>query len=138
MLFRSEAVPTRDTLVVVTGDHGESLGEHGVWFNHGDDVYETSVHVPFAIRWPGRVQAALKVETPVDGTMVAPTILGLVGLSPPASMTGPSLASYLQGQAPSPQGIAHSMCFDRKANLSERSAGHITAPRYRMVGLSSA
>jgi arylsulfatase A-like enzyme len=122
---------------VVIGDHGESLGEHGVWFNHGDDVYETSVHVPFVMRWPGRVPEGVKVKSPVEGTDLAPTILDLVGLPVPTTMSGRSAAGLAAGHG-EPRTMAHSMCFDRQANQQERAAGRITAPRYRMAGIRGA
>ncbi len=129
-----EAVDRRNTLVVVVGDHGESLGEHGVWFNHGDDVYESSVHVPFVMRWPGQVPEGVQVTSPVEGTDLAPTVLDLVGLPVPSTMSGRSAARLAAGQG-EPRSMAYSMCFDRQANLQERAAGRISAPRYRMVGI---
>lgn len=129
-----EAVDRRNTLVIVTADHGESLGEHGVWFNHGDDVYETSVHVPFVMRWPGQVPEGVQVTSPVEGTDLAPTVLDLVGLPIPPTMSGRSAARLAAGTG-EPRSMAYSMCFDRRANLQERAAGRITAPRYRMVGV---
>ena len=121
------AVDPKNTLVAVIGDHGESLGEHGVWFNHGDDVYETSVHVPFALRWPGRVPVGV-VDSPVEGDDLAPTLLDLVGVPIPSGMTG---KSALSGNRP----IAHSMCFDRQANIEGRKNGTLTGPKWRMAGL---
>jgi arylsulfatase A-like enzyme len=41
-----------DTLIVFTADHGESLGEHGYWFCHGENLYQEEVHVPLAIHFP--------------------------------------------------------------------------------------
>jgi arylsulfatase A-like enzyme len=126
------AVDPQNTLVAVIGDHGESLGEHDVWFNHGDDVHETSVHVPFALRWPGRVPVT-RVDTPVEGTDLAPTVLDLVGVPVPEGMTGESAVPVLTGGVG--RAVAHAMCFDRPANLAERAAGRITGPKYRVVGL---
>lgn len=123
------AVNENTTLVAVIGDHGESLGEHGVWFNHGDDVYETSVHVPFAVRWTGHVPVAVR-ETPVEGSALAPTLLALVGIAKPESMTTKSALTMEATDAP-----ARSLCYDRAANQAERAAGHITKPKYRMAGL---
>jgi arylsulfatase A-like enzyme len=127
------AVDPKNTLVAVIGDHGEALGEHDVWFNHGDDVYETSVHVPFALRWPGRVPAGQTVASPVEGDDLAPTLLDLVGITPPKQMTGKSAVPTLQG-GPG-RTIAHSFCFDRPANQAARAAGTITGPKYRVAGL---
>ncbi len=129
------AVDAKNTLVAVIGDHGESLGEHDVWFNHGDDVYETSVHVPFALRWPGRVPVT-KVASPVEGTDLAPTILDLVGVPVPDGMTGESAVGVMEGRAG--RAIAHAMCFDRPANQAARAAGTITGPKYRVAGLRGA
>ncbi len=48
-----DALPT-DAIVVVVGDHGEALGEHGYWFNHGALLHDPALHVPMIVRWPGR------------------------------------------------------------------------------------
>jgi len=126
------AVDTKNTLVAVIGDHGESLGEHDVWFNHGDDLYETSLHVPFALRWPGRVPVT-RVTSPVEGTDLAPTLLDLVGIPVPEGMTGESAVNVLNGR--DGRAIAHAMCFDRPANQAARAKGEITGPKYRVAGL---
>lgn len=122
-----EGIDRENTLVVVTGDHGESFGEHGVWFEHVD-VHEAALHVPFAMRWPGKVPAGARLETPVEGSDVAPTVLGLVGVAPPATMTGRSL--FGEGRA-----VARSLCFDRAANKAARAAGEIDKPKWRTAGL---
>ena len=122
-----DALRREDTLVVVTADHGESLGEHGVWFNHGDDVYGESTRVPLAIRWPDRIAAGTIVPRPVELTDVAQTILDLVGVS--SRLGGSSLFA-------SERSYARSICFDRAANRRAREAGAIDRPTYRMVALA--
>ncbi len=117
------AVP-ENTLVVVIGDHGESFGEHGVWFNHGDDLRETSLHVPFVMRWRGKLDPAV-VSAPVEGSDLAPTVLARLGLSR-EGMTGRDALSE-------PREVAAAMCFDRETNLAERKAGRITAPKWRLA-----
>ncbi|MSP54188.1 MAG: hypothetical protein EXR69_01050 [Myxococcales bacterium] len=124
-----------NTLVVVIADHGESFGEHGVWFNHGDDVYETSLHVPFVVRYPGRVTAGTRVERPFEGTDLAPTLLDLLGLPAAPSMTGVSAAGLIGDHEGKGRTIARSMCFDREANVAGRAKGEITKPKWRMTGL---
>lgn len=126
---------TQDTLVVVIGDHGESLGEHGVWFNHGDDVYEASLHVPFAVRWPGRVSAGTRVEQPFEGTDLAPTVLAILRVAAAPSMTGVSAAGLIGSFEGTGRVEARSLCFDREANVAGRASGAITKPKWRMVGL---
>ncbi len=71
-----------DTIVVVVADHGENLGEHGIHYRHVG-LWETTVHVPMMIRWPGppgrgRIRAGL-VQT-VD---LFPTLLRAVGIAAP-------------------------------------------------------
>lgn len=77
------------TILVVTADHGESLGEHGVYFDHFS-LHEPNIHVPLLVSAPGRVAADRRLE-PVSGLDVAPTILRLAGLPVPAAMQGQDL-----------------------------------------------
>ncbi len=72
----------RDTLVVFTSDHGESLGEHGYYFEHGDFVYQASMAIPLVFRWPGRIAAGVRIDAPVSSLDILPTLLRLVGLEP--------------------------------------------------------
>jgi len=76
--------------VVVVGDHGESLGEHGPVFSHGSLPHSPQTHVPLMIRSAG--WEATTVSETVSLLDLAPTLLDLAGLEPPAEMTGRSLA----------------------------------------------
>lgn len=78
---------TRDTLVVVTADHGEGLGEHGEW-THGFLLHDATLHVPLILRWPGRLPVGRHDERPVALADVAPTVLDLLGLAPNAQRHG--------------------------------------------------
>jgi arylsulfatase A-like enzyme len=88
-----------DTLVVVVGDHGESLGDHGE-DSHGIFVYQETLHVPFIVRGPGVAPQRVGAVTRLVDVM--PTILTLVG-GPLPDMDGVSLASLLKGREPDPQ-----------------------------------
>lgn len=120
------------TVVVVAGDHGESLGEHGVWFNHGDDLYDPSLHVPLVMRGAG-LPAGARVSEVVELIDVAPTLYALLGLTGPEGVDGRVLPPTGPAQAQSARAIA----FDREANLAARQAGLQTRPTHRMVGLRS-
>ena len=87
---------TPDTLVVVTGDHGEGLMNHGHMF-HGVHIYEEGVRVPFIARWPGRIPAGVVNPGPVRMIDIAPTVLDLAGVSAEPALQGPSIASVLMG-----------------------------------------
>lgn len=79
---------------LVSADHGESFGEHGVTF-HAKNIYEELVHVPLWIRIPG-VKAA-RIEAPVSTMDLAPTLLDLFGVETPGEYMGQSLVPYLRG-----------------------------------------
>jgi arylsulfatase A-like enzyme/Flp pilus assembly protein TadD len=76
------------TLVVVTADHGESLGEHGET-THGLFAYEATIHVPLILN--GASVPASVVDAPVAHADIAPTILDLVGADVPAGLDGRTL-----------------------------------------------
>jgi arylsulfatase A-like enzyme len=66
------------TLVVITGDHGESLGQHGVE-THGAALYWELIHVPLVIWYPGHVPAGLRIAQPVSNTAIPSTVMDFVG-----------------------------------------------------------
>lgn len=69
-----------DTLLVVVGDHGEGLMQHG-WMTHGMMIYEEAVRVPLVVRWPVRIPGGRRIAEPVEMVDLAPTILGLLGVA---------------------------------------------------------
>jgi arylsulfatase A-like enzyme len=111
-----------NTVVVVAGDHGESLGEHGR-FGHGFAMYESILHVPLVVSGPG--VASHRVVTDVVGLVdLAPTVLELAGIPPLHTHQGRSLAPYLASTAPppcDPGRVAFSYGADR---YSIRTARH--------------
>jgi arylsulfatase A-like enzyme len=79
-----------DTLIVITADHGEMLGDHHAWGKMS--VYDAAYHTPLVIRAPGNARnAGLRVDVPTESIDIAPTILDSVGQAIPNSMDGRSL-----------------------------------------------
>lgn len=78
------------TLLIVTSDHGELFGEHGM-FDHGQNLYLPAVHVPLVIRYPGPVPAGARVPNPVSIRDLPATILDLIGLAGEVSFPGVTL-----------------------------------------------
>jgi arylsulfatase A-like enzyme len=78
----------QDTVIVVTSDHGEALGEHGR-VEHGDTVYGEELEIPLVMVVPGR--PAARRSHPATLTDVAPTLLRLAGIVPPEGMDGVNL-----------------------------------------------
>jgi arylsulfatase A-like enzyme len=68
-------------LIVLTSDHGESLGEHGYHFAHGEYLYQPTLHVPLLLSFPGRIPAGLRVDALAENVDIAPTVVSLLGLS---------------------------------------------------------
>jgi arylsulfatase A-like enzyme len=90
------------TLLIVAGDHGEGLMQHG-WMHHGLQLYEESVRVPLLFRWPDGLPAGKRVAGPAKLADVTPTILALVGLPVPEGIApdgAASLVSAMRGRAP--------------------------------------
>ncbi len=77
------------SLVVVSSDHGESLGEHGVWM-HGRSLYESEVRIPLIVKWPEQTKSE-RVATPVQAIDIAPTIAEVGGVEVDIHFDGTSL-----------------------------------------------
>jgi choline-sulfatase len=86
-----------DTVVLYTADHGEMLGEHGLWQKFV--FYESSVGVPLVVRAPGVTPAGARSETPVSLVQALPTLLELCGLPAVASLDGTSMVPDLREPA---------------------------------------
>ena len=89
----------RDTLVIITGDHGEEFGEHGGRF-HGETLYDEGLRVPLVFAGAGLAPG--RSGAPVSLVDVVPTVLQLVGIERPGPGTlhGRSLVADLHGQPP--------------------------------------
>jgi arylsulfatase A-like enzyme len=89
------------TLVAVTADHGESMNEHGIFFEH-HGLYESTVRVPFIARWPGRIPAGARRTQLLQHHDLAPTLLEAAGLRTPPTMEGKSRWKLLTGEGEDP------------------------------------
>ena len=91
------------TIIVVVGDHGESLDQHGEP-THAAYIYDTTVRIPLLIAAPGSQQATGEsVKRQVRTIDIAPTILDLLGLPVHADMQGSSLVSELRDPESGPE-----------------------------------
>ncbi len=85
------------TLVVITSDHGENLGDHGLW-DHRFSIHRTIRHVPLVLRYPGRLDGGRVVDDVVRLEDVLPTVLEVCGLPPRADVDGVSLLAPTAGR----------------------------------------
>ncbi len=110
-----------DTIVVFTSDHGYSMGHNGIWHkgnghwalkppppvtnpniprNQRPNMYDNSIFVPTAIRWPGKIAPNTVLDLPVSNLDWYPTLLNLAGVPLPASETirGRDITPALMGK----------------------------------------
>jgi arylsulfatase A-like enzyme len=89
------------TLLIVTSDHGEQLGEHGL-YNHGTSMYRPLMHVPLVMRFPGRVAAGVRVPQPVSLRNIPTTVLDLLAATDDTRFPGFSLAGFWRSENAAP------------------------------------
>lgn len=92
-----------NTLVIFTADNGMNMGHHGIWGKGNGtrpmNMYDSSVKVPFLVRWPGRVPAGAVCDRMVSACDFFPTLLDLLGLDAQQiqHLPGVSFADALRG-----------------------------------------
>jgi arylsulfatase A-like enzyme len=95
-----EAGIAGETVVMITSDHGESMGEHHFYFDH-HGVYETTIRVPLIIRHPQETSSGQRVGDLVQSTIsISPTVLSLFGLEAPRGMKGKDLFEVASKEEP--------------------------------------
>ena len=88
-----------ETCIILLSDHGEHLGEHGLYYTHLYP-YQEALHVPLMIKWPGRRYAGRTVEEKVSTLDILPTLLDILALPARAGLDGQSLLPVLNGEKP--------------------------------------
>lgn len=88
-----------DTIVVITSDHGDLLGNHRL-FNKGFVMYEETHHVPLVARWPDEWGSGTECDEFVNLVDVMPTFLDAAGVDVPDEVDGRSLTPLLRGERP--------------------------------------
>ena len=82
-----------NTVLIITSDHGEEFGEHGI-FDHGNSLYRPSVHVPLLIAFPSRVRAGKRFQEAISLRDLPATVIDLADLETETSFVGNSLARF--------------------------------------------
>jgi arylsulfatase A-like enzyme len=80
-----------NTLIVITGDHGEGLGEHDLW-GHGTTTFENVVYVPLLVKYPRQTEAR-RLDESAGHIDILPTVLDVTGVPSPGLLQGRSLRS---------------------------------------------
>jgi arylsulfatase A-like enzyme/Flp pilus assembly protein TadD len=129
-----------DTLVVVTSDHGESLGEHGEK-SHGFFVYDSTLKVPLILSSPGSLPTGVRVRTTARIVDVFPTVLEALALPVPDLVQGRSLLERIE--EPGEPVPVYAECYAPQLNfhwapllaLRENGYKYIEAPRPELYDL---
>jgi arylsulfatase A-like enzyme len=85
------------TLVVVTSDHGESLGEHDYYFDHGEDLFDPCVRIPLIAAGPG-LPGGRRTDVLATTLDLVPTVLDALKVSYPPDLSGESLLPAVRGE----------------------------------------
>jgi tetratricopeptide (TPR) repeat protein len=130
------------TLVVVTADHGESLGEHGEE-THGVFIYDATLRVPFIVSGPG-IAAGRRVPVVAQGVDVLPTIADLAGAKAPEGLDGRSLRAALEGRPMADEPVYVESVFTQRhlgwaplAGLRTQAWKLIDAPRRELYDMAA-
>jgi iduronate 2-sulfatase len=119
----------KNTIVILWGDHGYHLGDHGAWTKHTN--YEQANRIPLLIVAPGITTAGSSTQHVTETVDIFPTLCELAGLPMPDSpqpLDGESLVAVLRGTAVAPSSFAYH-CFPRGNRLGRA----IRTSRYRLV-----
>lgn len=132
LLETLEALPgADDALVIFTADHGEALGEHGLYFQHGTSAQRAQSHVPLIVR--AKALAPGVVAAPVSLVDLAPTLLELAGLPIPVAFDGQSLAPLARGETTAGRPVVTES--KHELALTDEGFRMIVDSRSRRIGL---
>ena len=115
----------KNTIVILWGDHGWHLGDHGMWCKHTN--YEQAARIPFIVAAPGKL-AGVSTPSLVESVDLYPTLCELAGLPVPEKLDGRSFARTLGDlQVPTKEAIVH--VYPRGNRLGRA----VRNERYRLV-----
>jgi arylsulfatase A-like enzyme len=123
-LFESEARLTlKDSIVIFTADHGESLGEHRI-ITH-NDLYQSIVRVPLLIRFPAGAHGGQRIEAPVMLVDLFPTLMAKLDMNPKLQLRGVDLSPAIE------RGDASAL--NDRLRLSEYGMPALYAGRFKLI-----
>lgn len=116
-----------NTIMVILGDHGESMTEHGIFFEH-HGLYDCTLRVPVIVRWPGQVQPGMRLQGMRQMHDVAPSLLEAAGLPIARSMDGVSFWPALAGKS---QDVGRDEIFSLECTLQAKWC--LRTERYKLI-----
>jgi iduronate 2-sulfatase len=122
----------KDTIIVVWGDHGWHLGDHGMWSKHSN--YEQATRIPLLVIKPDVAKAGGRSKALVESVDLYPTLCELAGLPTPRELEGKSMMSHLMNlpKAKSKEAVFH--VYPRAPRgMGELIGRGVRTERYRLV-----
>lgn len=111
-----------NTLIIYTSDHGEQVGEHGLWWKQ--TFYENSVKVPAIVSWPGRIPPETVIGTPIEQFDLAATMLDAGDAPPLPRSRGMSVLPLIEGG----EGVAWKDAVFSEYCMNDSSSGNADSP----------
>lgn len=124
----------RSTIVVLWGDHGWHLGDHGFWGKATN--FEEAARIPLMVRLPGGQRASARTEALVETVDLFPTLLELAGLGSPVvpqPLEGRSFAAVLRDPAAATRDAAFHSFARTPPGRAQRIGHAVRTARYRLV-----
>jgi arylsulfatase A-like enzyme len=109
------------TVVIVTADHGEAFGEHGLT-THGNSLYLETLRVPLIVRFPGAVPAGRRIADAVSLADVPATLVDLAGLKADGIEGRPLAEFWTSGAQPAERDISAQLTKGRYVSAANKNA----------------
>lgn len=121
---------SQQTIVVLWGDHGWHLGDHGMWCKHSN--YEQATRIPVIVSAPGKAQG-VSSKALIESVDIYPTLCELVGLKTPGSLDGQSFAKVLGDPSAGHRDHSIQVYPRSKEGIGQVLGRSIRTDRYRLV-----
>jgi arylsulfatase len=124
-----------ETLLILFGDHGESLTEHDIFWDHCG-LYDSTVRIPLIIRWPGNVPAGKRVKGFTQQVDLMPTILESIDKATRSDLKKPAIPKEIDGKSLWPAMNGEEEGTHSKVYLSEcawQAARGIRTENYKFI-----
>jgi iduronate 2-sulfatase len=121
---------TESTIVVLWGDHGWHLGDHGMWCKHSN--YEQATRIPVIVSAPGKAQGAAS-KSMIESVDIYPTLCELAGIDTPSMLDGKSFAGVLDKPSQSHRDHTIQVYPRSKQGVGQVLGRSIRTDRYRLV-----
>jgi iduronate 2-sulfatase len=119
----------QNTLIILWGDHGYHLGDHGMWCKHSN--YEQATRIPVLLIAPGQVPEASHSDALLETVDLYPTLVELAGLKPELGLDGISYATHVKAPSTAPAPRDHAVqVYPRPPQRMGRA---LRTQRYRLV-----